>query len=215
MNGNASHTERADISKYGWTHPVAVNPRRTCSTSGISGEKAMSNPYLGQIVLVGFNFAPVGYIEAAGQVMPISTNTALFSLFGTYYGGNGTSNFGIPNLQGNCVVGQGQGPGLSPYDIGQTGGSSTCTLSTLQVPAHNHLVNADSIRADQTTPTGNFFALSEAGNIYNNSPGQTTVGMSPSVIPGTFGNNQPHNNMMPYQVLNWIVAVQGVFPPRS
>lgn len=175
----------------------------------------MADPFLGQIMLVAFNFAPLGYIEAAGQVMPISANTALFSLFGTYYGGNGTSNFGIPNLQGNCVVGQGQGLGLSIYDIGQIGGTSTYTLGTLEVPAHNHLVNARSTRADQTAPTGNFFALSEAGNIYNNSPGPTTVQMSPSVIPGVYGSNQPHNNMMPYQVLNWIVAVQGIYPARS
>jgi microcystin-dependent protein len=175
----------------------------------------MADPFLGQIMLVAFNFAPVGYIEAAGQVMPISVNTALFSLFGTYYGGNGTSNFGIPNLQGNCVVGQGQGPGLSDYVIGESGGSPNCTLTTLQVPAHNHLVNARSTRADQTAPTGNFFALSEVGNVYNNSTAPATVGMSPSVIPGTYGSNQPHNNMMPFQVLNWIVAVAGIYPSRS
>lgn len=175
----------------------------------------MSEPYLGQIVLVAFNFVPVGYIEAAGQLLPISTNVALFSLFGTNFGGNGTSNFGIPNLQGYCAVGTGQGLGLSYYSLGQTGGSTTYTLLTQEVPAHNHAVNARSIRADQSAPTSNFFALSDVGNIYNNSTSPALVQMNASVIPGSYGGNQPHNNMMPYQVLNWIVATQGIFPPRS
>lgn len=175
----------------------------------------MADPFLGQLMLVGFNFAPTGYALAAGQILSISQYTALFSLFGTYYGGNGIANFAVPNLQGNCAVGMGQGNGLSPYNIGQIGGSSSVTLGTAQIPSHSHTLSVRSSRADQTAPNGNLFALSEAGNIYNSATGPTLAPMSPSVIPGNFGGNGPHNNVMPYQVLNWIVAMTGIYPTRS
>lgn len=176
----------------------------------------MSDQFLGQVMLAGFNFAPVGWAQCAGQLIPISQNTALFSLLGTYYGGNGTSNFALPNLQGNCAVGQGQGPGLSPYDVGQTGGSQTVTLLTQQVPAHNHTANARALRADQTVPGGNVFAESGVvGNIYNNSSNPPLVQMNQNTLVPAVGSNQPHNNMMPYLVLNWVIALQGIYPARS
>ena len=177
----------------------------------------MSDQFVGQLMLAGFSFAPLQWAQCAGQLLPISQNTALFSLLGTYYGGNGTSNFALPNLQGSCAVGSGQGPGLSPYDIGQSGGSQTVTLLTTQVPSHNHTANANAVRADQTAPGGNAFAQSEAGNIYNNttSPAPATVPMNSNTLVGAVGSNQPHNNLMPYLVLNWVIALQGIYPSRS
>jgi microcystin-dependent protein len=179
----------------------------------------MANQFIGQLMLVGFNFAPAGWAQCQGQLLPISSNTALFSLLGTNYGGNGTSNFALPNLQGRCAIGAGQGVGLSQYDIGQAGGSATITLSTSNVPSHTHTVKAtDSRAANVSTPAGNFFSkvdLTAVGNIYDGSPAAPFATMSPSTLSPSTGGNLPHNNMMPYLALNWIIALQGVFPPRS
>ena len=179
----------------------------------------MADQFLGQLMLVGFNFAPTGWAICAGQILPITQNTALFSLFGTTFGGNGTSNFGLPNLQGNVVVGAGQGPGLTLYDVGETGGSSTVTLLASEVPQHTHAANAHSGRANLSTPN-NTAAFGEAsglgGPIYNTTtnPAPTLVQMSQATLPPA-GGNLPHNNMMPYLTLNWIVALQGIYPSRS
>ena len=124
----------------------------------------MSDQFVAEIRLVGFNFAPVGWALAAGQILPISQYTPVFSLVGTYYGGNGTSNFALPNLQGNVAIGQGQAPGLSSYVIGETGGSSTVTLLASEVPVHTHTFLADATLANQTSPTGNSFARTEGSN---------------------------------------------------
>lgn len=179
----------------------------------------MANQFLGQIMLVGFNFAPYGWAQCHGQLLPISSNTALFSLLGTNYGGDGRSSFGLPNLQGRCAVGFGQGPGLSQYDLGQTGGSVSVTLNSSNIPAHTHTVKATEGRVQSaSTPASNFFSevsLSSIGNIYDGSPAAPFLAMSQSTLGASAGGNMPHNNMMPYLALNWIIALQGVFPPRS
>lgn len=174
----------------------------------------MSNQFVGQLLLVGFNFPPVGWATAAGQILPISQNTALFSLLGTFYGGNGTSNFGLPNLQGNCAVGQGQGPGLSLYDLGEIGGSTTVTLLQTEAPIHNHTPMGRSSLATQTSPANNAFAeATQAGSIYSTTTSPLT-GMASGIL-NSVGGSQPHNNVMSYLALNWIIALQGVFPTRG
>lgn len=174
----------------------------------------MSDQFVAEIRLVGFNFAPVGWALAAGQILPISQYTAVFSLVGTYYGGNGTSNFALPNLQGNVAIGQGQAPGLSSYVIGETGGSSTVTLLASEVPVHTHTFLADATLANQTSPTGNSFARTEGSNSIYAPSGGTKAQLNTAFI-STYGGNQPHNNMMPYLTLNWVIALQGIFPSRS
>jgi len=173
----------------------------------------MAQVFLGSLMLVPYNFAPLGYAFCNGQLMSISQNTALFSLLGTQFGGDGRTTFGLPNLQGSLAVGQGQAPGLQFYNIGDVGGSQTVTLNGSTVPQHNHSVMAGKEAANLNTPTGNVFALSSSPQIYT----ATTTPLAPmnaqSLNP--VGGNQPHNNMMPYQGLQWIIALQGIFPPRS
>jgi microcystin-dependent protein len=175
----------------------------------------MSEPFLGQLSLVGFNFAPIGWQIANGQILPISQYSALFSLLGTYYGGNGTSNFALPNLQGSIPVGAGQGPGLGNYLVGETGGAINVTLIPNQMPSHTHHVMADTTPANQQTPAGNALAKcgSSAGNLYTTST-TPSVAMNPAMI-SPYGSSQPHNNMMPYLTMYWIIAMTGVFPARG
>ena len=174
----------------------------------------MSDPFVGQLALVGFNFAPVGWQLAQGQVVAISQNTALFSLLGTQYGGNGTSTFALPNMQGNVPVGTGLGAGLSQYTIGEMGGSSTVTLLASETPNHNHTCMARSALSNATTPVGNSLADNKAGNLYT-STATPLAPMAPTAIPLFNGGSQPHQNMMPYLGMYWIIAFQGVFPARS
>ena len=175
----------------------------------------MSDPFVGQLTLVGFNFAPVGWALAQGQILPISQNTALFSLLGTYYGGNGTSNFALPNLQGAVALGYGQGSGLSLYDIGESGGSQTVTLLTNETPSHSHTASArGNVKgAVGKGPGNNTFAEMVGGNAYSTSSSGLTQ-MSPTAI-STFGGSQPHNNMMPFLGMYWVIAMTGVYPARS
>jgi microcystin-dependent protein len=179
----------------------------------------MSDQFIGELRLVGFNFAPNGWAICTGQILSITQNTALFSLFGTTFGGDGRSNFGLPDLQGNVVVGAGQGPGLTLYDVGETGGSPNVTLLASEVPQHTHAANAHSGRANLSIPN-NTAAFGEAlglgGSIYNTttSPAPPLVQMSQATLPAA-GGNLPHNNLMPYLTLNWIVALQGIYPSRS
>jgi microcystin-dependent protein len=173
----------------------------------------MSEPYLGQLSLVGFNFAPIGWMLSQGQILPITQYAALFSLLGTYYGGNGTSNFALPNLQGNVAIGYGQGAGLNYYDIGEDSGSPTVTLTAAQTPSHTHTPMARTIKAVPSTPVGNSFAESSSGNFYATSDSAPTA-MNSNVIP-VFGGNQPHNNMMPFLGMYWIIAYQGIYPSRG
>jgi microcystin-dependent protein len=176
----------------------------------------MSDQFLGELRCFPFNFAPYQWAQAQGQILPIQQYTALFSLLGTYYGGNGTSNFALPDLQGNLVVCQGQGPGLSEYVIGEQGGSPSVTLLTSEMPAHNHRVLADAVNADVTTPIAGALARPKAGT----SPGNFTnsassaVQLSPLTIT-LAGGSQPHDNVMPYLAMNWCIALQGIFPQRG
>jgi microcystin-dependent protein len=175
----------------------------------------MANPYVGELRLVGFDFAPLGWAQAQGQLMAISQNTALFSLLGTYYGGNGTSTFGLPNLQGNLAVGAGQGIGLSPYELGESGGSQTVTMLAANVPSHSHTFQADSRLANSPSPSGEALARTSDDNAIYASPGSGTLKQMNQNFLSFFGGSQPHNNMMPVLALNWVIALQGVFPPRS
>jgi microcystin-dependent protein len=175
----------------------------------------MSNSFLGELRLVGFNFAPINWATADGQLMPISRSTALFSLLGTNFGGDGKSTFALPNLQGNIPIGAGQGPGLSPYDVGQDGGAPTVTLAQNEMPQHTHTLRCDSTPASGTTPVNSAFARggTGAGNLYTTSA-TPKVQMNTGIVT-FYGGNLPHNNMMPYLTLNWIIALSGVFPARS
>lgn len=172
------------------------------------------DPFVGELRLVGFNFAPTGWAVAAGQLLPISQNTALFSLLGTQYGGDGKATFGLPNLQGKVALGAGQGTGLSLYAQGETGGSQTVTLLTQEMPQHSHTFQADSRLATTTAPAGASLART-ADNVLIYAPiggGQQQLSQSFLSVAGA---NQAHNNMMPYLTLNWLIALQGVYPPRS
>jgi microcystin-dependent protein len=174
----------------------------------------MSSPFVAEIRIFGFNFAPKGWAFCNGQLMPISQNTALFSLLGTTYGGDGKSTFGLPNLQGSAPMQQGQGPGLSLRDLGESGGEQTVTLLQTEMPAHGHTAQGYSNAGGQG-PTNN--AWSDANqrgiSVYTPTSGQN-VQMSPSALSLT-GGSLPHNNMMPYLVLNFCIALQGVYPPRT
>ena len=174
------------------------------------------NPYVGEIRAVGFNFAPQGWAFCDGQLLPISQNTALFSLLGTTYGGDGKSTFALPNLQGMTPRGWGQGAGLSPVELGEEGGAATVTLLQSQMPQHNHAIYTDSAAGTTGDPTGATFAESRYGrvaqNLYAGAADGTT--MHPSML-AIAGGSTAHNNMPPYLVLNFIIALQGVFPPRS
>jgi microcystin-dependent protein len=172
----------------------------------------MADPFLAEIRVFPFNFAPAGWAFCNGQILPISQNTALFSLLGTYYGGNGVSNFALPNLQGSVPVGYGQGSGLSSYTMGQTGGTQTETLLLTQIPQHTHSVLTDNINGTDNNSPGNA-AFSSPVNMYTTATGPL-VPMAPQSL-SLVGGGQPHNNMMPYLTLNFCIALQGIFPARS
>jgi microcystin-dependent protein len=174
----------------------------------------MTDQFVAEIRIFPFNFAPSGWALCNGQLLPISQNTALFSLLGTYYGGDGKSTFALPDLQGSAPVHQGQGPGLSEYFLGETGGVSTVTLLQTEMPVHNHSMNGatqDPALAKAVSPDASW-ALSQGGGIY-----QTTATANATLaMPSTtlIGGNLPHNNMQPYLTLNFCIALQGIFPPR-
>ena len=173
----------------------------------------MADPFVAEIRIFPFNFAPTGWAFCNGQIMPISQNTALFSLLGTTYGGDGKSNFALPNLQGSAPMHPGQGPGLSLHNLGETSGSETVTLLESQVPSHSHALLADLLDISDTnvvSPTASF-ALSSGGTLYQAASNATLSDQA--LAPA--GGDQPHNNMMPYLTLNFCIALQGVFPPRT
>ncbi len=171
----------------------------------------MSQPFLGEIKMVGFNFAPRGYALCNGQILPIAQNTALFSLLGTTYGGNGQTTFALPDLRSRVPVHQGQGPGLSGYTLGQASGTETVTLNVQQIPAHNHTVNASATAASKS-PANNVPAVTGAGSSYGAPPDGTT--MNPGMITGG-GGNQPHTNLQPSLCINFVIALEGIFPSRN
>jgi microcystin-dependent protein len=170
----------------------------------------MSEPFLAEVRIFTYNFAPIGWALCNGQLLPISQNTALFSLLGTNYGGDGRSTFGLPNLQGRTPVGQGQGPGLSPYDLGQDGGAETVTLAPQELPNHTHSLVASGEAATQTTPSVDRRLAKPPVASPAYAPAQNLVAMAPvGAAP------QPHDNRQPYCVLQFCIALQGIFPARN
>ncbi len=177
----------------------------------------MSDQFVGEIRIFAGNFAPTGWAFCDGQLMPIAQNTALFSLLGTMYGGNGKTTFALPNLQGNVPLGQGQGPGLSDRFQGEVGGVKVVSLVATEMPAHTHTAMANSASGDQAIPTNNVWSTTQVGrqtaNLYvTNTSGN--VAMSPVALTAA-GNGLPHNNLPPYLALNFIIALQGNFPTRG
>jgi microcystin-dependent protein len=176
----------------------------------------MSVPFVAEIRVVGFNFAPPSWAFCDGALIPISQNTALFSLLGTTYGGDGKSTFALPDLQGRAALGVGQGAGLSEYFQGESSGSETITLLQSELPLHTHAAQADAFPADQTSPSfARSLARSKPANAYqSDASGGNVVQMAPQALVSA-GGGLPHNNMSPALVLNFIIALQGVFPPRQ
>jgi microcystin-dependent protein len=173
----------------------------------------MADPFVAEIRIFGFNFAPKGWAFCDGQILPISQNTALFSLVGTFYGGDGKSTFALPNLQGSAPVQQGQGPGLSERFLGEESGEPFVTLLNTEMPVHTHALKASFDLGTENKPDNNYFAQGQGIRLYdaNNQPQAL---MAPQMLtPG--GGSLPHNNMMNTLVLNFCIALQGVFPPRS
>lgn len=175
----------------------------------------MSDPFVAEIRVVGFNFAPRGWALCDGQLLPISQNTALFSLLGTTYGGDGKSTFALPNIQGEVVVGPGQGPGLSDYFLGERGGTASVTLPQSEMPSHGHAGQGSIDDGQFQAPAPDrALAVSNPGFAYQSNTSQNLTQMNPQTL-GVTGASLPHNNAQPYLVLNFIIAMQGVFPPRN
>jgi len=170
-----------------------------------------TEPFIAEIKLFAFNFAPRGYAFCSGQIMSIAQNTALFSLVGTTYGGNGQTTFGLPDLRGRVPIGQGQGPGLPPYSMGEASGTPTTTLLSSQLPSHTHTLNCSAAAATSTSPSGNYIAVTEENPSFGSSFGGN---MNPSSI-GAAGGNQPFSIMQPYLAMNYSIALQGIFPSRN
>jgi microcystin-dependent protein len=175
----------------------------------------MADPFVAEIRIFPFNFAPKGWAWCDGQLLPLSQNTALFSLLGTTYGGNGKSNFALPDLQGRAPMHPGQGPGLSLHDLGETGGSETVTLLESEIPSHAHTANGQNSFSNLNDAAGAVMARPfGGGNLYTPSVPASVVPMAAeSLAPA--GGDQPHNNMMPYLTFYFCIALQGVFPPRT
>jgi microcystin-dependent protein len=174
----------------------------------------VADPFVAEIRMFPFNFAPKGWAFCDGQILPLSQNTALFSLLGTVYGGDGKSNFALPNLQGSAAMHAGQGAGLSERWLGEESGSETVTLLISEIPAHTHALNATVEDGTQGSLTnGITIATSVGGPIYQSTTNANLTTMAPEALAAA-GGSQPHNNMMPYLTVNFCIALQGVFPPR-
>lgn len=173
-------------------------------------------PFIGQVMMFAGNFAPRGWALCDGQLLAISRYSALFSILGTTYGGDGVSTFGLPDLRSRAPVHKGDGPGLSPRKLGEKGGTETVTLTTNQIPSHAHNLEVVNGAGDTNTPAGNSLAghgtaVPPVGNFSTAGPNATARSGSIS----TTGGGQSHNNMQPYQVLNFVIALEGVYPSRS
>ncbi|HXR06516.1 MAG TPA: tail fiber protein [Candidatus Acidoferrum sp.] len=174
----------------------------------------MSEPFLGEIRMVGFNFAPMGWALCNGQLLAISQNAALFDLLGTQFGGNGTTTFGLPNMQSRVPVHQGQGAGLSPYVMGEQIGSETVALTSTQMPGHSHLISCYTGGGNQAGPSGNLPAVESTGTSldYTNAAANGTMN---GAMVGITGSGQAHANIQPVLCVNFIIALTGIFPARS
>jgi microcystin-dependent protein len=181
----------------------------------------MSTPFLSEITLFSFNFAPRGWAFCAGQIVPIQQNQALFALIGTFYGGNGTSNFALPDLRGRVAMTMGEGPGLAAYTIGQQDGEESHTLVSGEMAAHNHPINAAQIAASSgTNAPGGAILASASSSVVGNPPVNVYSSAAPSVTLnantiGATGGDQAHENRMPFLAINYCIALQGIFPTRT
>jgi microcystin-dependent protein len=179
----------------------------------------MSDPFVAEVRILACNFAPTGWATCNGQLLPISQNTALFSLLGTTYGGDGKSTFALPNLQGSAPMQPGQGQGLSLRDLGQIGGSDNVTLLTTEIPLHTHTAQVSNATATLAAPAGsvpgriNFTTGTQSGSGVAYSANAPTVQMAPQALAAA-GGSLPHSNLQPYLTLNFCIAMQGVFPAR-
>ena len=173
------------------------------------------NPFVAEIRIFPFNFAPRGWAFCDGQLMSISQNTALFSLLGTTYGGDGKSTFALPNLQGNAPMHPGQGPGLSLHDLGESSGTQYVSLLDSEMPAHNHSVMADAADPGNVQgPTSSVVLARSSPFMYKAPPVNDAAPMADQAL-APAGGDQPHNNMQPFLTLNFCIALQGVYPPRT
>jgi len=172
----------------------------------------MSDQFLGEIRIFATNFAPKGWAQCNGQLMPLSQNTALFALLGVTYGGDGKTTFALPNLQGRAPLQPGAGPGLTPHSLGEMGGSATVSLLTSEMPMHSHQLMHSGGAASVPTPgPDNAFARTTTAQVY--APGDTSAPVNPQALAAN-GGSAPHNNMQPSLTLNFCIALQGIFPPR-
>jgi len=169
----------------------------------------MAEPFLGEIRIVGFNFAPLGWALCDGQLLPISQNTALFNLLGTTYGGDGTTTFALPNLQGRVPVHQGMGTGLSQRTLGESAGAERIKLTIVHIPKHHHSLDATTHEHTSANPAGHVLAR---GGAYGDAPPNTKLN---EAAVGSVGGSEAHENLQPFLVLNFIIALQGIFPARS
>jgi microcystin-dependent protein len=198
------------------------NRKKTISNMAVAGALALCGgvpvasaafePFIGEIMMVGYTFCPSGWAAADGQLLPISSNSALFSLYGTTYGGDGLTTFALPDLRGRVPMHTGNGPGLTPRQLGQKAGAETNTLTVFQLPAHSHSLNASSSGANQSSPANHVHANAGRTRIYSSGPADTV--MSGGAI-GNTGAGQAVNNMQPYTTIRFCVALQGVFPSRN
>ena len=173
----------------------------------------MSEPFLGEVRIFSGNFAPRGWAFCNGQLLPINQNTALFSLLGTTYGGNGQTTFGLPNLQARFPLHQGQGPGLSNRVLGEMGGEAAHTLTMAEMPAHTHQLNASNAAASVISPAGALMAKPTTPSPPYHDP-VALAPMPPGSLTNT-GSSQPHNNVQPHLVLSFIIALQGIYPSHN
>ena len=172
------------------------------------------DPFLAEIRIFPFNFPPKGWAFCDGQILPLSQNTALFSLLGTTYGGDGKSNFALTNMQGNAPMHPGQGPGLSLHDLGETGGSDTVSLLESEIPSHNHNMMTSSQDGIDNHPAQNLLAQGVGVGMYIDQGTGPFVNLNDNAL-APAGGDQPHNNLQPYLTLNFCIALQGVYPPRT
>lgn len=170
------------------------------------------DPFIGELKLVPYNFAPQGWAFCQGQTLSIAQNTALFALLGTTYGGNGTTTFALPDLQGRAIVNVGQGPGLTGYQLGEMDGVESVTITNETMPMHGHAVQVNSAAATLTTASQNYPAVAtgSVGSVY----GVVANGNMPPATLSAVGGNTPHDNHQPYLTLNYVIALQGIFPQR-
>jgi len=171
----------------------------------------MSDPFLGEVKVFAGNFAPRGWAACDGQLLPISQNTALFSLLGTTYGGNGQSTFALPNLQGRMPIGAGQGPGLSDRQLGEAGGEAAVTLQASEMPRHNHALHGSSSATTGTPVPGVVLAATTGAKVYRPATNPTTM----AAPLASSGGGQAHQNQQPYLGVMFIIAMQGIFPSRN